>query len=80
MLICNDNTIYTGITNDLTKRIETHNKGKGAKYTKLRLPVTLAASWDCEDKSQAAKLEYQYKQLTRAEKLKMINDATTNKC
>ena len=76
MVICNDETIYTGITNDLLKRINTHNTGKGAKYTKTRLPVQLAAYWECDDKSHAAKMEYQYKQLTRVEKLKMIQNVS----
>lgn len=70
MLTCSDNTIYTGITNNLIKRVNTHNSGKGAKYTKNRLPVKLAAHWKCENKSEAAKLEYKNKQLTRVEKLK----------
>lgn len=72
MVSCNDGTIYTGITNNLDKRINTHNSGKGAKYTRNRYPVTLLEFWVCDDKSQASKLEYQYKQLTRVEKLKMI--------
>lgn len=71
---CSDGTLYTGITTDVNKRIETHNKGKGAKYTKTRLPVVLRASFDGFDKSTAAKEEYRIKQLTRKEKLKMIND------
>ena len=71
---CSDGTLYTGITTDVNKRIETHNKGKGAKYTKTRLPVVLRASFDSFDKSTAAKEEYRIKQLTRKEKLKMIND------
>ena len=70
---CSDGTLYTGITTDVNKRIETHNKGKGAKYTKTRLPVVLRASYDGFDKSTAAKEEYRIKQLTRKEKLKMIN-------
>jgi putative endonuclease len=69
---CSDGTLYTGITTDVNKRIETHNKGKGAKYTKTRLPVVLRASFDGFDKSTAAKEEYRIKQLTRKEKLKMI--------
>jgi putative endonuclease len=66
---CSDGTLYTGITTDVNKRIETHNKGKGAKYTKTRLPVVLRASFDGFDKSTAAKEEYRIKQLTRKEKL-----------
>jgi putative endonuclease len=66
---CSDGTLYTGITTDVNKRIETHNKGKGAKYTKTRLPVVLRATFDGFDKSTAAKEEYRIKQLTRKEKL-----------
>jgi putative endonuclease len=70
---CSDGTLYTGITTDVNKRIETHNKGKGAKYTKTRLPVVLRASFDGFDKSTAAKEEYRIKQLTRKEKIELIN-------
>jgi putative endonuclease len=70
---CNDEgkTLYTGITNDLEKRIATHNSGKGAKYTKNRLPVKLLKSFEVADKSEALKLEYKIKQLSREEKLKL---------
>lgn len=74
MVMCSDNTIYTGITNDLEKRINTHNSGKGAKYTRSRYPVRLLSNWSCEDKSAASKLEYQYKQLSRLQKLKLIEE------
>jgi len=69
LLLCSDNTIYTGITNNLDKRIATHNKGKGAKYTKARLPVKLIKFFVTADKSSALKLEYKIKQLSRKEKL-----------
>ena len=68
---CSDGTLYTGITTDVNKRIETHNKGKGAKYTKKRIPVVLRASFEGFDKSTAAKEEYRIKQLTRKEKLEL---------
>ena len=58
-------------TIDINKRIETHNKGKGSRYTKTRLPVVLRASFDGFDKSTAAKEEYRIKQLNREEKLKL---------
>jgi putative endonuclease len=70
---CSDGTLYTGITTDVNKRLETHNKSKGAKYTKTRLPVVLRASFDGFDKSTAAKEEYRIKQLTRKEKIELIN-------
>jgi len=71
ILECSDGTLYTGITTDVNKRLETHNKGKGAKYTKTRLPVILKAYFDGFDKSSAAKEEYRIKQLTRKEKLEL---------
>lgn len=70
---CSDGSLYTGITTDVNKRIGTHNKGKGAKYTKTRLPVVLRASFDGFDKSTAAKEEYRIKQLTRKDKLKLCH-------
>ena len=72
ILECSDGTLYTGITNDLEKRIITLNKGKGAKYTKTRLPVKLRGSFEAEDRSKASKEEYRIKQLTREEKLKLL--------
>ena len=74
ILECADGSLYTGITTDVNKRIETHNKGKGAKYTKTRLPVVLRASFDGFDKSTAAKEEYRIKQLTREQKLKLCKE------
>ncbi len=69
LLCCSDNTLYCGITNNLEKRIDTHNKKRGAKYTKSRLPVVLLKSFQVETKSEALKLEYKIKQLSREEKL-----------
>jgi putative endonuclease len=74
ILECSDGTLYTGITTDLDKRLKTHNNGKGAKYTKARLPVVLKASFESEDRSTASKEEYRIKQLTRKEKLELINE------
>ena len=72
MVECADGTIYTGITNDVEARIIKHNSGKGAKYTRTRGPVKLKACWSFEFKSEAAKAEYAFKQLSRAEKMKLI--------
>ena len=69
-----EDTLYCGYTNDLNKRIAAHNNGKGAKYTKTRLPVKLVYSEEFDNKSEAMKREWQIKQLTRKEKLKLIND------
>ena len=72
MLKCSDGTLYTGWTNDLEKRVEAHNSGKGAKYTKARRPVELASYEEFETKEQAMKREYAIKQLGRKEKQKLI--------
>lgn len=69
---CRDQTLYTGWTNQLEKRIEAHNAGKGAKYTKARRPVELVYFATFEHKSEALKREYQIKQLKRSEKEKLI--------
>jgi putative endonuclease len=70
---CADKTLYTGYTNNLEKRIKTHNEAKtGAKYTKARRPVVLKYSEKLPDLSQALKREIEIKNLTRKEKLKLI--------
>jgi putative endonuclease len=71
ILECADGSLYTGITTDVNKRLETHNKGKGAKYTRARLPVKLRVSFEAADRSSASKEEYRIKQLTREQKLKL---------
>ena len=73
MVECNDKTIYTGISNNVSKRLLAHNDGLGAKYTKTRLPVVIKAKWECKDRSEASKLEYRYKQLSRQQKLRLID-------
>jgi putative endonuclease len=72
---CSDGTLYTGISNNIDKRIREHNSGIGARYTKGRRPVKLLAKWDCADKSHASKMEYRIKGLTRAAKLQSIVDS-----
>ena len=75
MVRCSDGTLYTGITNDLEKRIEAHNSGKdGARYTRSRRPVTLVYSEQVESKSAAARLEYQIKKLPRLKKKELVED------
>lgn len=74
ILECADGSLYTGITNKLQERINTHNSGKGAKYTKTRLPVALKAFWEASNRSEASKEEYRIKKLTRQQKLKLIYD------
>lgn len=73
ILECCDHTYYTGWTNNLDKRIDTHNRGKGAKYTRYRIPVTLVYYETFPDKSTAMKREYEIKQLSRKEKEKLIH-------
>jgi len=72
-LECKDNSLYTGITNDLQKRIIAHNSGKGAKYTKARLPVKLIYKEVYKTKSDSLKREFEIKKLKREEKIKLIN-------
>ena len=74
ILSCSDNTWYTGWTNDLERRINVHSSGKGAKYTRGRLPVKLVYFEKFNDKKLAMKREYAIKRLSREEKLKLIKD------
>ncbi len=69
---CNDGTLYTGISNNIDKRISEHNSGIGSKYTRGRRPVKLLARWDCADKSDASKMEHSIKGLRRENKLRLI--------
>ncbi|MCP1225521.1 GIY-YIG nuclease family protein [Sebaldella sp. S0638] len=69
---CSDKTYYTGYTNDLEKRLFAHNAGKGAKYTRNRIPVEIVYFEEYEDKSEAMKREYAIKRLTRVQKEKLI--------
>ena len=69
---CADGSLYCGWTNDLEKRIADHNAGKGAKYTKPRLPVRLVYSESFETKEEAMSREWHIKQLSRAQKMKLI--------
>lgn len=71
ILKCSDNTLYTGYTNNLENRINTHNSKKGAKYTRGRTPVKLIYFEEYMDKSEALKREYRIKQLSREQKLKL---------
>ena len=70
---CADGSLYCGITNDLDKRIESHNKGDGAKYTASRRPVKLVYSEKFDNRSLASKREAQIKNLSRENKLCMIS-------
>ena len=72
ILRCKDGTLYTGSTDDVQRRLAVHNSGKGAKYTRGRLPVEVVYAEACESYSAALKREYAIKQLNRQEKLNMI--------
>lgn len=72
ILRCKDDTLYTGSTDDVQRRLAVHNSGKGAKYTRARLPVEMVYAEECESYSAALKREYAIKQLTRGQKLEMI--------
>ena len=70
---CEDNSIYTGMTNNLNKRINEHLSKNGAKYTKSHSAAKLEIAWRSKDKSFACKLEYQIKNLTKQQKENLIN-------
>ena len=74
ILRCGDGTLYTGWTNDLEKRLRTHAAGKGAKYTRARLPVTLVYTEVFETEHEARSREYGIKRLTRSQKLSLIKE------
>lgn len=65
---CSDGSYYAGYTNHIEKRIQTHNSGKGARYTRARLPVVLKYVETHNDKRTAMQAEYYFKQLTRKQK------------
>ena len=73
ILECADNSLYTGITNDLPSRIKAHEQGSGAKYTKGRGPFKLVYEQPCKDKGNALKKELGIKALSRSNKIKLIN-------
>lgn len=72
ILRCIDKSLYTGWTNNLEKRINTHNSGNGAKYTRGRTPVELVYFEKFADKREALKREYEIKKLTKRQKLDLI--------
>ena len=74
MLRCGDGSLYTGITPDMEKRLKAHQSGKGGKYTRSHLPVSLAYLEEQPDKSTALKRELELKALPRKEKLKLTEE------
>lgn len=75
VLECRDGTLYTGYTNDLEKRIKTHNLGKGAKYTRARLPVLCIYFEAFETKQAAMSAEYHFKKKSRKQKIRYIEES-----
>lgn len=73
ILECRDHTLYTGITNDLQKRLAAHSSGTGAKYTRGRGPVTLRYLEQCEDHSHALRRELAVKRLPKGKKIELCN-------
>ena len=73
ILECKDGTLYTGITDDLERRLCAHRAGKGAKYTRGRAPLTLRYTENCEDHGSALRREFAIKKLTKAEKLALCS-------
>ena len=73
MIRCKDNSLYTGITNNIENRFNMHQSGKGAKYTKSHKVDKIEIVWKSKDKSLASKLEYQIKQLTKKQKEELVN-------
>lgn len=79
ILRCADQTLYTGFSDDPQRRTGVHNSGKGAKYTRSRLPVELVYTEECPDKSAALKRERAIKRLSRREKLALIEETQRRK-
>lgn len=71
IVLCSDDSLYTGWTNDVSQRVAQHNEGSGAKYTRGRGPVKLVYTEQCESKEAAMSREYAVKQLSRAQKMEL---------
>lgn len=74
ILCCADGTLYTGITNDLRRRMAEHESGQGAKYTKGRSPLRLVYQESCQGRSPASKRENEIKSLGREAKLSLVSE------
>ena len=72
MVRCRDNSLYTGFTDDLARRVKTHNEGRGGKYTRSRRPVVLVWYRAFDDEHGARSLEFHLKRKTKAEKEEMV--------
>ena len=71
---CNDGSYYTGWSTDVEKRVKHHNEGRGAKYTKSRLPVRVVYVEEHETKQEAMQREYAIKQLSRRQKEELVQE------
>ncbi|KXH86842.1 GIY-YIG nuclease family protein [Sporosarcina sp. HYO08] len=85
VLECNDGSFYAGYTNNLEKRVRVHNEGKGARYTRAKLPVRCIYKEQFETKREAMQAEYRFKQLSRALKEQYVErgrstDEVSKKC
>ena len=69
---CSDSTLYTGVATDIESRMAEHNAGRGAKYTRSRLPVTLVYSEEAEDRSTALRREHAIKRMRAMDKRSLI--------
>lgn len=74
LLRCSDDSLYCGWTNDLAARVDAHDRGRGAKYTRSRRPVELVYAEEHEDKRDALRREWYIKHMSRAEKLALISN------
>jgi len=79
VLRCCDDSLYTGWTTDVGRRLRAHAAGCGARYTRSRLPVTLAACWEVANRSEALRLEARFKRLSREEKMALCDAATAHR-
>ena len=80
LLLCRDDSLYCGWTSDLESRIVRHNTGKGAKYTRSRLPVKLVYFKMYEDRHEALSREWHLKHMSREDKLKLIGSGEGKTC
>lgn len=76
LLRCRDGSLYTGITNDLARRLESHQRGTGSAYTRSRLPIALVYQEELPDRGAALRREAAIRRLSRAEKLALCTVAT----
>jgi len=76
LLRCRDGSLYTGITNDLARRLASHQRGTGSAYTRARRPIALAYQEELPDRGAALRREAAIRRLSRAEKLALCSVAT----